>query len=168
VLVCVEADRPPDREEREFVAGLEDRLGPERVLVVRTKADRADGAVSGFVRVGSGGAADAAGDETPGMAVAAPAGEGLSALRRRMLEAVFAGLAGGEEQPLVTRRRHARALRRSRAAMEHFRDAWKAGHPPEIASTHLQDAVLALEELLGVVTTEDVLDALFASFCVGK
>ncbi len=85
-----------------------------------------------------------------------------------MLSAVYAGLVGQEEQPLVTRRRHARALQQARQAMAEFRAAWSAGHPAEIAAAHLQDAVLALEELLGVVTNEDVLDALFSGFCVGK
>jgi tRNA modification GTPase len=33
---------------------------------------------------------------------------------------------------------------------------------------HLRSAVHALEELIGVVDVEDVLDRLFASFCVGK
>jgi tRNA modification GTPase len=37
-----------------------------------------------------------------------------------------------------------------------------------VAATHLKSAVLALEELIGAVTREDVLDRLFASFCVGK
>jgi tRNA U34 5-carboxymethylaminomethyl modifying GTPase MnmE/TrmE len=32
----------------------------------------------------------------------------------------------------------------------------------------VQDATLALEDLLGTVTTDDVLDVVFGSFCVGK
>lgn len=160
VLVCVECGRSPDENERAFVAELDESLGPERVVVVRTKADLTAGeyTFSGFVR-------EAAFSE---LFVAATEGEGLEALRSRMLAAVYAGLVEADEPPLVTRHRHARALRISRQAVEAFRDAWEAGHPPEIAATHLQDAVLALEELLGVVTTEDVLDALFSSFCVGK
>ena len=43
-----------------------------------------------------------------------------------------------------------------------------AGLPAEIAATHIQDATLALEDLLGAVSTEEVLDAVFSSFCVGK
>ena len=85
-----------------------------------------------------------------------------------MLSATYAVLAGQAEQPLVTRRRHARALERAGEELADFRRAWAGGHPPEISATHLGDAVLALEELLGVVTNEDVLDALFSSFCVGK
>jgi tRNA modification GTPase len=42
------------------------------------------------------------------------------------------------------------------------------GLPPEVACAHLQEATLALEELLGVVEVEEVLDVLFSSFCVGK
>lgn len=160
-LVCVEAGRDPDAEERAFVEELDRRLGPERVLVVRTKSDTAGG-VSGFVR------SRADGDASGETGVAAIDGTGLPALRERLLNAAYAGLREQEEAPLVTRRRHSRALRTALAAVEAFRFAREEGHPPEIAATHLRDAVQALEELLGVVTTEDVLDALFATFCVGK
>jgi tRNA U34 5-carboxymethylaminomethyl modifying GTPase MnmE/TrmE len=37
-----------------------------------------------------------------------------------------------------------------------------------MAATHLRAAVTALEEIVGVVSTDDVLDRVFASFCVGK
>jgi len=160
-LVCVEADRGPDAEERAFVAELDRRLGPERVLVVRTRTDEAD-VISGFVR------SSADPDESHEAGVAAIEGAGLPALRERMLNAAYAGLRERDEAPLVTRRRHSRALRVALAAVEDFQAARAEGHPPEIAATHLRDAVQALEELLGVVTTEDVLDALFATFCVGK
>jgi tRNA modification GTPase len=36
------------------------------------------------------------------------------------------------------------------------------------AATHLRAAVLALDDLIGVVTPDDVLDRVFATFCVGK
>lgn len=153
-LVCIESGRAPSDEEREFVDGLAGRLGPDRVLVVRTKADQAD-IVSGFVRVSE-------------VAVSVLDGRGVAELRGAMLRGVYAGLRERDEAPLVTRRRHARALETAKTAVQEFREAWDAGHPPEIAATHLRDAVHELEELLGVVTTEDVLDALFATFCVGK
>jgi tRNA U34 5-carboxymethylaminomethyl modifying GTPase MnmE/TrmE len=59
-------------------------------------------------------------------------------------------------------------LRQARQSLTQFLETWSAGHPPEIAAAHLQDAVLPLEEMLGVITNDDVLDALFANFCVGK
>jgi tRNA U34 5-carboxymethylaminomethyl modifying GTPase MnmE/TrmE len=37
-----------------------------------------------------------------------------------------------------------------------------------MASTHLRSAETALEELLGVVAVDDILDVVFREFCVGK
>jgi len=167
VIVCVESGRVADPDERAFVRDLDRRLGAVRVVVVRTKADLATtspGGGSVSVRPEE----EYGADHPAEVEVSVPESRGLAALRAAMLSAAYAGLAGREEQPLVTRRRHARALEQARVSMAAFRDVWNEGHPPEIAATHLEDAVLALEELLGVVTNEDVLDALFASFCVGK
>lgn len=156
VLVCVEAGREADEEERAFLARLEQR--PDAVgILLRTKSDLE---TSASVRASRTGLQE--------LRVSAPQGDGLPELREAMLSAVYAGLEERDEPPLVTRRRHARALREAATAIEAFRAERAAGHPPEIAATHLQDAVLALEGLLGVVSTEDVLDALFSSFCVGK
>jgi tRNA modification GTPase len=49
-----------------------------------------------------------------------------------------------------------------------FAEALGAGLPAEVASAHLRAAETALEELLGVISVEDVLDAVFREFCVGK
>ncbi len=85
-----------------------------------------------------------------------------------MLDAAWSGLRARPEAPLVTRRRHIRALESARKSIERFSDARQASLPPEIAVTHLQDATVRLEELLGAVSTEDLLDRVFSSFCVGK
>ena len=39
---------------------------------------------------------------------------------------------------------------------------------PVLASHHVREATLALDELLGVVDIEEVLERVFAGFCVGK
>ena len=73
-----------------------------------------------------------------------------------------------DEAPIITRGRHARALRTARDAVELFRAALTDGLPPEVASTHLRPAETALEEVLGVISVDDVLDVVFREFCVGK
>lgn len=155
VLLCVDASR---EESADRIAGipalLEERPGPDRVIRINTKTDLC----SGFIRLPA----------NDGIDLSVRTGEGLEELRSEMLATVYRGLREAEEIPLVTRRRHSRSLYRARESLILFRETWSAGHPPEIASAHLQDAVIPLEEMLGVVTTEDVLDALFATFCVGK
>ena len=40
--------------------------------------------------------------------------------------------------------------------------------PAEVAATHLRPAETALEELLGVIPRDEILDRLFSDFCIGK
>lgn len=130
------------------------------LITVRTKAN--------VTSAGSRASANARGERGSEVETSAVEGRGLEQLRRRMLEAAYAGLRDSGEMPLVTRRRQSRALRQALQDVEAFMTTRDRGHPPEIAETHLQDARHALEELLGGVDTEDILDALFSGFCVGK
>jgi tRNA modification GTPase len=85
-----------------------------------------------------------------------------------MLDTAWSAVRAAPEAPLVTRRRHVRALEDARRSVDEFSQARSASLPAEIAVTHLHDATARLEELLGAVTTEDLLDQVFGSFCVGK
>lgn len=96
-------------------------------------------------------------------------GQGLDTLRRRLAEAAFGALiALGDVEPVVTRARHRTALERALAELEAFGRARDEGVDAAAAATHLRAAVTALDDLIGVVTPDDVLDRVFATFCVGK
>jgi tRNA modification GTPase len=150
VLLCVEAGRQWTREDR---ALAEEAAGfGARVVVLRTKAD-----LCRPTEVSAG--------ELP---VSATTGEGVPELRTRLMEISFGGLRGSDEPALVTRARHLRALQRADEAVVEFQTALANGFPAEIAETHLADATLILEEIIGVTDVENLLEAIFASFCVGK
>jgi tRNA modification GTPase len=71
--------------------------------------------------------------------------------------------------PVLTRARHRKAISTARAELGQFTAAWREEKlPATIAAVHLRTAVHALEELIGAVEVEDVLDRVFSSFCVGK
>jgi len=73
------------------------------------------------------------------------------------------------EAPMLTRARHRQAIVTALSEVEQFAHAWRLESlPATVASVHLRTAVSALEELIGTVDVEDVLDRVFASFCVGK
>jgi len=74
----------------------------------------------------------------------------------------------GDVEPVVTRARHREALERALAEVEAFQTARQGGVDAAAAATHLRAALGALDDLIGVVTPDDVLDRVFASFCVGK
>ena len=102
--------------------------------------------------------------------VSAVSGEGLDLLREAIRVAVLSRVATPDDDtPVVTRARHEAALRRAGEELAAFRAEWVLGHlPAPVAATHLRGAVTALEELIGAVDVEDVLDRVFRTFCVGK
>jgi tRNA modification GTPase len=107
---------------------------------------------------------------TRALCVSAESGEGLPELAR----AIAAALQDAQgaltlDAPLVTRERHRFALEHARAELRQFREAWETRAIPVIvAAVHLREASRQLEELIGAIDVEDVLDRLFRSFCVGK
>lgn len=155
VLFCAEAGRPLSVEERGFLAEVQ----AGAILLVRTKVD-----------LTSAGGADAAEAlELPQVCVSTLTGEGLGALRDHLVRAVFSGsLALEAGAPLITRERHARELRRAHTEMKAFLEARASRLAPEVVATHLRAAAQALEELLGVIAPEDVLERVFEEFCIGK
>ncbi len=101
--------------------------------------------------------------------VSAVTGEGLDELKRRLAAEAFGRLLQlGDVEPVVTRARHRAALERALAELDGFEAARSAGVDAAATATHLRAAVTALDDLIGVVTPDDVLDRVFASFCVGK
>jgi tRNA modification GTPase len=154
VLFCTEAGSTLQDDERRFLHDI----GGAHILL-RTKSDRLPHP-------------DSSPDVTAGVSalpVSAHTGEGLADLSVLLLETSFGQILGDPgEAPLVTRRRHARALRVGREHVSSFMAAHDAGEPPEFAATHLSAAAAALEQLIGAITPDDVLGEIFQSFCVGK
>ncbi len=98
-------------------------------------------------------------------------GTGLAALLgevQRRLAAHYGSVP--PEIPRLTRERHHLAVRRAREELAAFRDVWGegAGVPAVIAAVHVRAAVTALDDVIGAVSLDDVLDRLFGEFCVGK
>ena len=159
VMFCMEAGREPGLDELAFLAEWEGRPG----VVVRTKRDLAGDRVTGVGEGIPGG--------WPAVEVSvAGEGGGLALLSRVLGERVYGEVAAARyrEAPVVTRARQAAALGRARDEVRAFATALSEGLPPEVASTHLRPAETALEELVGVIQREDVLDVLFREFCIGK
>ena len=96
-------------------------------------------------------------------------GQGLDAVRRAVAERLFgARLALADLEPALSRARHSEALARARTELEEARPHFEPGGDAVLAAHHVRLATLALDELVGVVDIEDVLDRVFAAFCVGK
>lgn len=182
LLYCAPLGEPLEDEELEFVRGS----GAQHTILVRTKADLVQPATrdaegwagvrpqeAGDGEAGREGSPEPEKDGGPDTVVTASVvtREGLDQLRDAIVGATFGGIVRartGDEAPLVTSERQRRALEKARAELEAFIAAMSEDVPMELAAVHLREAGGALEDLIGLVTTEDVLDTLFSRFCVGK
>ena len=127
---------------------------------------RPGGSASGWLAVRS--KADLGG-EGEGLPVSAVTGQGLAELKRAIVEQLFQSGAGfADLEPALTRERHRVALSTARDALAATATQLGPGGEAVLAAHHVQEAVRALDGLVGVVDVEEVLDRVFASFCVGK
>ena len=92
-------------------------------------------------------------------------GEGMSGLIER-LTAEAEAAAGTGESVAITRARHRRGLEQCLAALDRFLDGNFASL--ELRAEDLRQAATALGRLTGRVDVEDILDRIFADFCIGK
>ena len=172
VLFCVESQTEVGSAEREFLAGLAD----VPTVLLRTKADLGSGAQTGEDQVSEG---QASGDGQPNdlndthvsesVELSVVDGTGLGRLHALLPEMVYGGLVRtGTSVPALTRARQSEAVRRARDHVVAFMNALKRGAPVAVASSELRPAETALEELLGLISTDEILDRIFREFCIGK
>lgn len=100
----------------------------------------------------------------PLFAISARDGTGLRELLQRIEQEVTASLGVSGTAPCLTRQRHRTALEDCRDALARALDA----EPTELAAEDVRLAVRALGRITGRVDVEDVLDAIFREFCIGK
>jgi tRNA modification GTPase len=95
--------------------------------------------------------------------------EGTPALRDELALAVEAlAAAGPDDGVAISRERHRQALAKALEALRSARASALSGMPPEMVAVDAASAAEALGALTGEVGTEDVLDAVFREFCIGK
>lgn len=125
------------------------------VTFVHNKADRSGGAV--------GISESAAGPE---IRLSAKSGEGVDVLRAHLRDSM--GLDQGVEGEFLARRRHLDVLGRTVNHLQAGRAALESGMAGELLAEDLRLAQLALSEITGEFSADDLLGEIFASFCIGK
>jgi tRNA modification GTPase len=144
VLLCAETGRALGADESSVAA--------ERpTLLVRTKADLAAATPGG------------------GVPVSAVSGAGLGDVRRAAAEQVFGDrMVLADLEPALGRARQRTALAHAREALDAALKQFRGPRDPVLVAHHLREATRALDEVIGGVDVEEVLDRVFAGFCVGK
>ena len=103
----------------------------------------------------------------PVMAISAKTGHGLEGLVRE-LEERAGNVVQRKAAPLVTRHRHRQALAEASDALSRFLGGGGQPNTPELAAEDLRLGARALGRVAGTVDVEDILETIFADFCIGK
>ncbi|MCB9799960.1 MAG: tRNA uridine-5-carboxymethylaminomethyl(34) synthesis GTPase MnmE [Candidatus Omnitrophica bacterium] len=105
--------------------------------------------------------------ETVVLGISAKTQKGLNDLEEKIIQMIFQqGISNEGEQ--ITRLRHKQSLESALSATERMQDAFGERQSLEFVTLELKAALDALSEMIGEVYSEDLLDVIFAEFCIGK
>lgn len=107
--------------------------------------------------------------DAPRVRLSALTGQGIAELEALMVETVLArGISTNDVTPIASNPRHRELFRRT---LDHVREAQSAlnrGEHDDMAVIDVAEAVAALGEVTGETASEELLDTIFARFCIGK
>jgi len=104
--------------------------------------------------------------EAASVAVSCLTGAGMETLKDRIRD--MAGLGAVDHVEVAISARHLDALNRGYKALGNLMTCLRGDQTLELAALELRTAVGAVGEVVGKTTTEDLLDAIFSQFCLGK
>ena len=104
---------------------------------------------------------------SPVLPISALNGTGLDALcnevRKRCLEG-----ASDDEPVIAPNLRQMRLLKQALETLRSLRQSIRDGMPPDICGLHLEQAAADLSSITGLDSTDETLNTIFSSFCIGK
>jgi len=95
-------------------------------------------------------------------------GEGVHALRDAILNHVAGDFTKMQETGFLTSVRHQKLVNDALTALDAATKAVAARVPHEMLLLDLYGALRALDEITGATTTDDILNLIFGTFCIGK
>jgi tRNA modification GTPase len=103
-----------------------------------------------------------------GVFISATRYQGIQELEAWVVEKLGGAEGFRRSSVLVCNQRHYDALREARAYLEKFVACLKTGAETELAAFELRSSLSALDEIIGVTQTENILERIFSRFCIGK
>ena len=76
--------------------------------------------------------------------------------------------AENKEAAIITNERHYSALLKAKQSMISALDSLKTGESEEFIAIDLRASINSIGEIVGLVTSEEILNNIFSKFCIGK
>lgn len=100
--------------------------------------------------------------------ISAKSGEGLEELKTAIDHMIWNKGPPSKEEVIITNARHQQAIENAIKALELVIQGLKTEISPEFVSIDMRTLLLELGTILGTNITEDILNAIFSKFCIGK
>jgi tRNA modification GTPase len=156
-LVLVVTDPTAAEHAAEEHALLEATAGRKRILV-RNKSDLLESRI----------AMPLDSDHLPQVDTSAISGSGIEELREKIVAEVGGGSAAQQEMGFITNLRQRKLIEESLAALMAAEKAVHKRIPHEMLLMDLYNSLRPLDSITGETTTDDILNLIFSTFCIGK
>ena len=166
VLVVLDATQPLNQEEHGLLAAVHGRPALVAINKSDLAPDPAINSIEGKRDVLNADRLAAEEMAIPAVATSALTGDGIAALREKIVELATGG-AAVEPGPL-TNLRQQQSIAAARSALEDAARANETAIPHEMILLDLYRALWALDSLTGQTTSDDILNLIFSTFCIGK
>jgi tRNA modification GTPase len=168
VLVVIDKTQLLSDEDRELLIQVEGRPA----IVVENKSDlqptRRDSRRRLSSRAEPGRVSSTEPPSPPHIPTSALTGEGIPALRAAILHHVAGDSTVQQESGFLTSVRHQKLVNDALTSLDAATNAVVARVPHEMLLLDLYGALRPLDEITGATTTDDILNLIFSTFCIGK
>lgn len=106
--------------------------------------------------------------ETPVLKISAKSGTGLEELKKTIMDLSVGRDDDNTGREMMTNLRHKQAMEKAYQSILNARDSISSGMSGEFAAFDLREAVDSLDEITGKKISDEILDRVFSSFCIGK
>jgi tRNA modification GTPase len=89
-------------------------------------------------------------------------------LRNKLVEVAYSGKVGTTHVEVAINERHKALLEQANKYLTDSLHFFLAEEPLEIVSQQLRRSLDCLGEVVGKISTDDILERIFATFCIGK
>ncbi|NWF51854.1 MAG: tRNA uridine-5-carboxymethylaminomethyl(34) synthesis GTPase MnmE [Nitrospirae bacterium] len=102
------------------------------------------------------------------LCISATRGDGIEELKSSIFNHFLKDWKEGREGVLVTNIRHKIAIENALSSLGRALSGISEYAPIEIIAFEIRDSLDSLGEIIGAITTDDILDSIFKNFCIGK
>jgi tRNA modification GTPase len=152
-VIVVDGSRPLTADDHHLI----ERVVESKHVIVINKVDLPARVLPASLRAG-----------TVCVSLSAKTGDGVDHLRSAIRSQLVGSGPDATDGVLVTNVRHQTALDRARDSLTQARASIEDGMASELVAVDLRVAADALGEITGAITTDEILDRIFSTFCIGK